>query len=652
MLAHLATAFVVGSILLNLVALGLAGRRVTGHYALARVATPVAAALALFFVEHVVGLGRLGWAWPLTTAASLWIVARRLDLLRAHWKVEAAFAAAFAWAFAWRYASPSISGSSEKIGDLAMIASYLPGTRLPPVDAWFPPYPFDVYYSFQHYAAALLGRVFALSPGLTYNLAFCVAIALTLTAAAAAAHAICRSARRTALVTAAFALGGTGATLPVHFMLARVELFASMRFIGDAATREQVASPFGRWLLDRAGVGPTPIKLPSETFAYLTALGDYHPPLSGFYLLALALLCIALLETAQARARATQAVLAATIPVCAIANGWSFPLQGLLVAAWVASRMARRHPPDWRALVAGGIGATALCYPFLSTFGQRAADYDVHLRLVPAGMHTPALLGAIVLAPLALAIVLPLAFGERKPWVLWSSLLWGGLLVLSEVAYIDDVYGGVFERFNTTLKWWPWLQAGALLTAGAYGLHSGSRVLRYGTAAVLASVIVYGADLGRLLVTTPAPHRGRIDGAGEITSDPIERALLAYLQAQPRAVVLQRLQAGSFTPAPALTLLAGHTAFLGWPEHEKLWRGQRVDVALRDAEVRRFYAGQMPDAADWLAQNRIAHVLWLKSEGELPPGTFDAVDAQLRQRYFWREYYRTGDFRVGVWSRK
>src|SRR5512133_1602275 len=161
MLAHLATAFVVGLLFVNLSALALLGHRVTGQYALSRVTTPVACALACFFVEHFVGLGRLAWVWPVATALSLWIIAGRLDILRAHWRVEAAFLASFAWVFAWRYTGPSMVASSEKIGDLAMISSYMPGTRLPPVDAWFPPYPFDVYYSFQHYAAALLGRVFA-----------------------------------------------------------------------------------------------------------------------------------------------------------------------------------------------------------------------------------------------------------------------------------------------------------------------------------------------------------------------------------------------------------------------------------------------------------------------------------------------------------
>jgi hypothetical protein len=60
----------------------------------------------------------------------------------------------------------------------------------------------------------------------------------------------------------------------------------------------------------------------------------------------------------------------------------------------------------------------------------------------------------------------------------------------------------------------------------------------------------------------------------------------------------------------------------------------------------------MADSADWLVQNQIAHVLWLKTEAKLPTGTFDRIDQQIRPAYFWREYYRVGDFRVGVWSRR
>jgi hypothetical protein len=204
---------------------------------------------------------------------------------------------AFAWAFAWRFAYPGLVASSEKIGNLAMISSYLPGDRLPPQDAWFPPFPFDVYYSFQHYAAALLGRVFGLGPGLTYNISFCLVMALTITSAAVFAYAVCRRAGRTVLVVVAFAAGGTGATLPVHFMMDEPQLHSSMRFIGGTATPQFVQTPFGRALAATGAKPDERVELPSETFAYLLSLGDYHPPLSGFYLLMLAMLCLALIET-------------------------------------------------------------------------------------------------------------------------------------------------------------------------------------------------------------------------------------------------------------------------------------------------------------------------------------------------------------------
>jgi uncharacterized membrane protein len=229
--------------------------------------------------------------------------------------------------------------------------------------------------------------------------------------------------------------------------------------------------------------------------------------------------------------------------------------------------------------------------------------------------------------------------------------MWLAMLAFSELFHVDDIYSGRFNRFNTTLKWWPWIQAGALLMAGAYGMQSTSRLLRYGTALMLLLVSAYSFDMTRHLVFGPKPDAGQLDGAGPIRSDPAERAVLEFLKAQPRGIVLQRLEAGAFTTTPALVLLAGQTAFLGWPAHEKLWRGQRVDVDARASEVAGFYAGDMTNSLSWLLANRIDHVLWLKTEAALPSATFDRIDEQIRSRYVWRQYYRAGEFRVGVWSR-
>lgn len=651
MLGFATTGFTVGIIYLNLLALALAGLRWTSSYALSRVATPAALALILFFVEHFVGLGWLGWCWPLTTAASVWYVTSRGSLLKDHVGTEVLFLLAFSWALLWRLCFPGIVASSEKIGDLAMIASYWPGTRLPPQDAWYPPYSFDVYYSFQQYAASLLGRVFALPIGTAYNLAFTTLVALTITAAGAAAYTMCRSVAGAFLVVAAFAIGGTGATIPSHFMFKDPQPYSSMRFIGDMARPQMVDTPFGHWLVARAQVPNSEVvKLPSETFAYLTFLGDYHPPLSGFYLLMLALLCIALVE-AGTHASAAQALLAATIPLCAIANGWTLPLQGLLVVTWIAYRALTRRPLAWRMLALGLLVTATFCYPFLSSFAYRSADYGITLRIVEPGAHIPWLLGSIVLYPIFVAIVLPLIFETERPWLLWSSLLWLCLFLASEVFVVDDLYAGIYDRFNTTLKWWPWIQAAALLVMGSYGVRARSRVYRYAAVAVLLAVCAFGVDLAKIL-RGPKPEFGRLSGDATITNDNIEKAILAFLETQPRGIVLQRLETGAFTPAPALTLFAGQQAFMGWPAHEKLWRGLRADVALREAQVKSFYAGEMPDAMQWLLQNRIDVVLWLKSEGGLPTGTFEKIDVQIGPAFYWQEYYRAGDFRVGIWSRR
>ena len=652
MLGLAATALTIGLVYVNLLGLSLLALRWTRSYTLARVGAPVAAALALFFVEHFVGLGRLGWCWPLTTAAAVWILARQRGDVVEHLGAEALFFAAFAWALVWRISFPGIVASSEKIGDMAMIVSYLPGHRLPAQDAWYPPYPFDIYYSFQHYGAALLGRIFALGPGTAYNLAFSVVIALTITAAGAAAYTMCRSIRGAVLVLAAFVIGGTGATIPAHFMFKAPQMYSSMRFIGDTARPQFVDTAFGRWVLDRAHVRDNheTTKLPSETFAYLTYLGDYHPPLSGFYLLMLALLCIALAE-AGTSAGAAQAALAASIPVCAIANGWTLPLQGLLVATWVAYRAATRQPVPWHNLTAGLLVSAVLCYPFLSAFAYRSMDYNIKFRLVGHGEHVPWLLGSMLLYPVLLAIALPLLFESKRPWVLWVSMLWLCLLLFSEVFVVDDIYSGPYNRFNTTLKWWPWIQAGALLVTGAYGIRARSRVYRWATIAMLLAVCAFGLDLGRALAA-PKPEFGRLSGDAAITNDNIEKAILAFLEVQPRSIVLQRPETGAFTPSPALTLFARQQAFLGWPAHEQLWRGGRVDVTIRDMQVKRFYAGEMTDSAQWLLQNHIDFVLWLKPEGKLPAGTFDKIDEQIRSAYYWQEYYRAGEFRVGIWSRR
>jgi uncharacterized membrane protein len=652
MLALIAIGIGLSILLVNLAGLSLAAMRLTRDYALARAASPVLLVVPLFFLEHFAGLGWLAWVWPVTTAASLWLVWKHVREIEAHWKTEVLFLGGFFYAFAWRFCFPDLNASSEKLTDLGFIGNYLAGTRLPPVDRWFPPFAFDVYYGLQYYGAALMGRIFGMDGGYTYNLSFCVLVGMTVVAAGGAARLLCGRRRWWLLPLAAFLLGGTGASPLMPLIHRRPALHESMRFIGGSAVPGTVDTAFGKWLVSASGVPAKDApELPAETFSYLVYLGDLHPPVSGFFLLALALLCLVLAEQ-NGESGFAQALLVATVPLTLAVDAWNLPLQAALVAVWMVYRVRGRNAPHWRACAAGLFLPAVLLWPFLESFGWRSLDYHTAWRLVLPGEHTPPLLGLTVLYPLAGVLVATLLARDRPRLSLWLAALCLVLLAASEAFFIDDTYSGKFNRFNTTLKWWPWIYSAGLLALGSLNLASKSRACRVVTSLALAMPALFSADLAAQFLLAPKPHIGRLAGDAWIASDPAEKAILEYLRRQPPSIVLQRPAVDAFTDSPALTMFAGQTAFLGWPAHEKLWRGARLDIDLRADQVGRFYRGELEDAAEWLVENRIDYVLWLNSEADRPPGSFEKIQTRIAEAYYWREYSHAGGARVGFWSRR
>lgn len=136
--------------------------------------------LLLFFLEHFVGLGRLQWLWPLTTLASAAIhYWQRQQCTTPAWRhAEITFALCLGWGLLWKILFPAIYPTSERVTDLYFMANYYDGQTLPPLDHWFAGYRFDFYYSFQHYAAALMGRWFGWDRGFAYNIAFALLLGL------------------------------------------------------------------------------------------------------------------------------------------------------------------------------------------------------------------------------------------------------------------------------------------------------------------------------------------------------------------------------------------------------------------------------------------------------------------------------------------
>jgi uncharacterized membrane protein len=646
---HISNALLVLVLWVNLAGLALALRGCTGSWSLVRVGSPVALVAALFFVEHFVGLGRLAWVFPLSTAVSLWLVVRARSFLCSRWRTELIFHGAFLYALTWRYVFPDIDASSEKITDLTFIANYLGGGRLPPVDRWLPPFRFEMYYALQHYAAALIGRIFDTAPGMAYNLGFCTIVALVTTAAGATAMLLVRRRLPALLLTASFLVGGVGTAPLIRFLEGSPSLYSSVRFIGGSFAADSATRPLGRWLLHASHVDAATPDLPVETFSYMVGLGDYHPPFSGYLLLMLALLSIAHIEAGCAW-EASHALLGASVPLIFACNTWQFPLQLALAAGYLSLRMFSRKPVAWKAVAGGFAASLLLMEPFLAHFGPAAVDARMPIRTVLAGQHAPPILWLLIFYPLVALLALQLLCGEKSRLTVGLCVLWIALLALSEIFFVDDMYGGKYERFNSVLKWWAWIYSGGILLIGGFNLRARSRLCRWGTAAVLVLVCSFAVELGAHYWTMPKPHLGQLDGAAGIRDDAGEKVMLDLLRHEPPAIVLQRMPTGAYTVQPALTIFAGQTAFLGWPNHENVWRGNRADIQARAREVELFFRGDLPDSSRWLTANGIGYVLWGRDDNQLPPLTFDRLNDSIKDRYVWHGYYEVGVYHVGLWQ--
>ena len=374
----------------------------------------------LFFLEFFHGFGLLHWVWPITTLASaglIFLSTRRTPLPNAtlaRWQMRIGdnpwrhpgpylgFILIFSYALTWRYAAPDVDASSEKIADLSFICTYLPGSTLPAPDIWLHPYLSTQYYSFQYYAAALMGRIFAMDPGTAYNLGFCAMIGL----AGTAAIGICRetvesisNARKMSgwLVAAAWILGGSGVSGIIHLMANHPVPWTPMRFIGSAVLDK---APIGTFLehYQHWWNSTLLMDLPGEPFAYSIYLGDYHPTLSGYYLAFVAILALTLYH--REKLGRYLAIAGACFSWSIVADTWNLPVELLALGGWCLYNfrdLLKDNKFMW--LAGGGLAGYASIYPYFRYFAVATGDYNTSLKLVKWDNHTPPLLFLLFLFP-------------------------------------------------------------------------------------------------------------------------------------------------------------------------------------------------------------------------------------------------------------
>ena len=456
------------------------------------------------------------------------------------------------------------------------------------------------------------------------------------------------------IVLACFVIGGTGMTIIDHLTDKDVTPWTNMRFIGSA---QMDKPPIGPWLkaynarypiMDPEGHAHV-MELPGEIYSYVVFLGDYHAPLSGYYLLGLCAMGM-LLWTRHQQSRYA-AVVGATLTWTLLANTWVLPLQGLAVVLWLAMNFRA-----WRSLVPAVAAGAALvwlaAWVYLSAFTSSASGYDTAVRLVPWDEHTPPLLFLLFLLPTVAFICLGYVSGSATGRRL--AILWVTLLLFTEFFYVDDEYSGLYDRFNTTLKWWPWVMAGTLMTLAPVVIEQAKRRwVRVAGFLFCLYPCFYAYDLWKPLRGWPKGSMGKLEGHNFLTKDEFPRLMLGRLKVEKPGVVIERPEEkGGFTDSAVIPLFAGQRMWLGWWGHELLWRANSEDIRRRHDKLMQFYNGDFPGAGKWWLAQGVDYVLWYRP-GDTP-AAWEKINKELSPDYVWCDiltYQDEDGRRVGLWKR-
>lgn len=616
---------------------------------------------ALFAVEHFIGLGDLSLALIPITAASaylLWLDFQK-GVAPAFRETQLVFLAALAFAALFRLASPEIAEDNDRLTDLHLVANYMAGARLPPLDYWFPTQSLDYYYAFQQYAAALLGRFMRLSPGASFNIAAIVLSSLVVALAWEFLSALRLRLSAKLLCIAALVIGGTGVSPLFHLITAptadpifsygsgRHALLYNSRFVGWF--ENAVASDL--WRAIAGSETARAVLLPIETFGYQYPLGGYHAPLSGFLLLFLALAPMAWIPQLPDRDRPRlEALLGATVPLAILCNAWVFPLQAALVGGWKLWDWRMRGRGDPLPMLGGAVGCIILLMPALA--GLAAETGYAEPALVEADARTPIVQFLLMHWPLlVLAAAIPLA-GLMRSLGAFFALLFLALLVLAELFnVVDNGYSGEFIRFNPALKWWGWIFTGGVFTVSAYLLAKGPRSAAIVAAVVLALTSTFAFDSLRFIGSRALWSSFDLNGTGAYAANSGNARIIEYLSDAPFGIVLENVYQeppldtgiyGSFSVKPSV---------VGIPWVINVWQRALPDLPHVVAEVGRFYRGESGPPLRFLSDMSVRYVVWSARENDQLT-SWSAIDAAIGENYRWVEFSANPERHIGLWVRR
>ncbi len=573
-------------------------------------------------------VGFSGWrtvgAAVLLTAAAAggWTLWRRRGSWRQLVAAEAIFVVGSMAVALIRLDHPQIAGQ-EKLMDVGILATLLRSDGFPPMDMWLAGETLPYYYW-----GALLWTVPLVIGGLRLEVAYNLIVALVGGQVAVVLWALGRR------------LAGSS-----HFAGATAAFFGTLAGTPDGWRQllgGQSIRSLDLWRSSRQHEDVI-----TEWPLFTEWLGDLHPHYLSIPVAALGFLVAWRAGRDGPKFQSTVG-LAVLFGVAWAANPWCMPPTLAAIALLLLCGDGRWHWPSgdglprWLAVVGVAVGGWLAAAPFHLSFhppfqGVRkvfAWTEPATLLLYAGCLLVPVFLAAIVLLRVQLgepegrgraltlaagAVVMMTAAASGRPTlvmlgaaivILVWAVLGGGerverpalalaalgvfLFAVPEVVYVVDSYGDRLHRMNTVFK--AYIQAWVLLAAAVPAL------LRFAVPAAWPRRVLTAA-----LVLAALPHPvwmvlnqtyGRplgIDGMAWM--DDGDRGVVRFLREQPGGTTIVEAVGGAYTEYARFSANSGVPAYLGWANHELVWRGHGVveETNRRSELVRELYSCGDPD---------------------------------------------------------
>lgn len=606
----------------------------------------LAVVIALPLIDQVLRTVGLPLTLPglglLALPVALWALSR--DASRLPGLALGAFVTVFLGFLLLRGLAPGFDSFGENIFSLRYVQSLRLATLYPAPDLWEASPTVATYYTAIHNLPALLSRLFLLPVPLAISVALGLVLA-TLWTALFEAFRVRGGMEMSALGATAVVFAGSG----VSILLFNSHLPADSAMHGWAHVRLFGMPPgelTSAFLSQLAASNPDlPLEPPLHPALFL---GDLHPPLWTFVLVAALVFGIAHRDTPGGEVRLAAGL--ALLPLLVWAgNPWMLPHLGVLaVGLLVLDPGLRRH---WRVAALTAVAGVLVFSPLILAGDYRAGM--VRFAWLPAvGRATP-LAWLVVWWP---ALLLLLAAALRKDKPLAGLLAGVFLLVLSMevVLFSQGDTQSAYARFNGTLKVWSTLHL-LLLGLGMLalmGLQGRRRWFWLLALPLLVSSLVHGRDIVRSQINKQQPPF-EWSGAGKFVAHREDRAMnLMRLSARPAGRTLERMGRSAYDLAPLTSMLAGHRTVSGWSHHAAQASGDGAREQRRYERIRDWYNQASEDALALPLEWEIDTIL-LDWDAQWRADRLAVVQAALASHYVYLPGREAGDGRVsGLFVRR